>query len=170
MLNEMLHALGQPITALGMCRLLARLPESPDAQSLEDLADQVDRARDLYEALRLLLEGGGEWASAGGAVGRWQERVSPRRLRVYPGEYERGTDSRILEGVLGAAQRSCAPEEGGTVRVVEGWLEVEGGGALTSGVPWMLRVAEAVAAVEGAEVGMVYRLQPFHARVRLFPV
>ena len=170
----MLHAFGQPLTVLGGYRLLARIPDSAEPHLLEELADQVDRANDLYEAMRLLLAGEEDRISAGVITEEWQRQVPRTRIYLSLDEANGAGDVRVLEGVFRTALRSCAPPSRPSVHVRDGWLEVDGGDALTSAVPWMLRVAEAVAGAEteaeGGETGMVYRLQPFHARVRLDPV
>ncbi len=171
MLGELVHALGQPLTVLGGCRLLARMPQMQEPQSLEDLADQVDRAREIYEAIRLLLEGvGAERIPIDAFVSDWTRRNPGNKLQSDSGHGDGAADSRILEGVVRTTVQSSWPATPILLQEKDGWLEIHGGDRLPLEVPWMLRVALAAAESEEGEGGMVYKLQPFHARVRLHPV
>ncbi len=169
LLREMLHALGQPLTVLGGLRLMGR--GSGAEELLEEMADGAERATAIYRAMRLLVEGERGGVEVRGVEAEWRRRSLRRGVELRFAGGDGWGESRMLEGVLGAGLRSC--EAGGVMRVevAGGWLEVAGGRECGVEGMWEMRVAERVARV-GLEGGdaverVVYKLQPFHARVRL---
>ncbi len=55
LMDELLHAMGQPLTTLQGYRLLPVLPASERADLIADMAEQVERVTDFYRDLRSLF-------------------------------------------------------------------------------------------------------------------
>lgn len=92
--HELLHAMGQPLTILQMCRLFVASPETISEQTmalLPELAEQVERVTELYRGVRSLFE-----AEAGGVprkrlslatlvhrlLPEWQRRAAEQHVGV----------------------------------------------------------------------------------------
>lgn len=180
LLDELVHAMGQPLTGLQMCRVLA-MKGAADAEVLGDLAGQVESATEVYRALRMLLEaseGEAETMEVGAMVRRmeadWGRRVDRRgaMLRVEVGEssgrvmggvgLEQGLDQvfeAVLREVLAGTEREV------TVRA-SGAEVVFGGGESGAQIreTWTLRVARLL--IENAGGCVVYSGHPVCVRVR----
>lgn len=183
LLDELLHAMGQPLTSLQLCRVPAMRDGGDEGgrEMLEEFAGQVESLTEMYRALRLLLEGGQgevEPMEAGLMVRRlerdWQRRAARRRVglrveidaaagRVLGGAgVEQGLDQ-IFDAVLSGAAAGSIRE----VTVRGGEAEVTFGGwqsGAAAAETWMLRVARVL--IERAGGDVIYTGQPMCARVR----
>ena len=180
LVQEMLHAMGQPLTTLQCCRLLAARCGT-DTGMVADLADQVDGLTDIYQALRMLLETqtSGDADTLRQLVEqmevRWRRSALRRRAQLeiqFLGGEHRSAGTSVetaLEHLFEAALRSVPV--GGRITVTvnaEGELvrvAFLGGNLLGPGwrPTWKLRAAEALLGVR--QGGVVYSVQPFGARV-----
>ncbi len=180
LLHELVHAMGQPLTGLQLCRVLA-LKGGADREALGEMAGQVDSATEVYRALRLLLEAGegeAEVMEVGAMVQRmeagWGRRIARQggALRVEVGE----SSGRVVGGI-GVEESFHSVFEAVSSAVLAGTereITVRGSGAEIvvfggeSGVPreetWTLRVARLL--LEKAGGGVVYSWHPICARVR----
>ncbi len=187
LLNEMLHALGQPLTALQTCRLLARIPQvRADENVLEEMANQIDTVTEIYQALRMVLETETGSRKDGEdrldeivpqMESRWTRLTSRRgiRMTLVCGQMELRCErerlelalDRIFEAVLssvpdGATLRVEVAAMGARAQIVLlGGDQTEPGWRRT----WSLRAAESLLGQIGGRV--VYTFHPFCAEVQL---
>lgn len=179
LLHELLHAMGQPLTSLQLCRVpgVRDAGDGDGREVLEEFAGQVESLTEMYGALRLLLEGCEgevEAIEAGSVVRRlerqWRRKAARRGvgLRVEatagPGRVlggsgvEQGLD-RIFDAVLSGAAREVTVWEGEAEVIFGGWQA-----GATAVETWMLRVARVL--IERAGGSVVYTGQPMCAKVR----
>lgn len=181
LLDDLVHAMGQPLTALQMCRVLA-LKGAAEAEAMEDLAAQVESATEVYRALRMLIEAStraAEVTDLGVMLRRmeadWRRRVDRRggllRLevaraaeRVLGGAGTEQALDRIFDAVLSGVMFGTEMEM--LVRTEDADLVLSGSGP-NGGIEeqaWTLRVARIL--IESSGGGVVYSGHPVCARVR----
>ena len=83
LLHELVHAMGQPLTALQLFRVMA-VTGVMDAEMVGDVAGQVESATEMYRALRMLIEAADqapEVTNAGTIVERFAEEWGRRAAR-----------------------------------------------------------------------------------------
>lgn len=180
LLHELVHAMGQPLTGLQLCRVLV-LKSGADAEVLGDLAGQVESATEVYRALRMLVEGSegeAEVTEVGAMVqrfeGEWKRRAARRgaMLRVELGEssgrvmggvgVEQGLDQvfeAVLREVLAGTEREVTMRGSGAEIVFCG-----GDSGVRIQETWTLRVARCL--IERAGGGVVYSGRSMCARVQ----
>lgn len=191
LLGELLHAMGQPLTILQMCRLSAALPDlERDSAStlLPEMAEQVERVTDLYRGVRILFEAEAgavqnEAVSLGTLLCRlepeWQRRAGRRSVQFLLEPHE-GTAMPALNATRGEEALTCLFEavlasvpDRATMRW--SWFSDIGvNGLLAGGGPvppnassgtLSLRIAEALFQVDGCRLGWEY--SPLRVRLEL---
>ena len=193
-MEELLHAMGRPLTILQTCRLAKLLPRNDQSDVLAEMAGEVERLTELYRGIRDVL--GAELASASSTgevpasklplqkvvaclAADWQQKSRKHgvglELQVQGGpKLQQTRATQALASLFAIALSST--EHGDRIRLwscAEGRSEVlalEGGMKLTESsqpVTQGLRIAEALLKAEGAIT--TYGPPPFVARIEFAP-